>query len=205
MVPIVDVPETGAPPARRRRVVLSGPLDTAAAVQLSAELMELDGDSADDVELVINSEGGRLADVLGPLDVIASMRAHVGTVCMGRASGTAAVLLACGTGARRAGPHATMSLRCAGPELLEGPAAILDVRLAGIRRDPRHAAMQIRQRERVYARVFAGQPMALRTRPCLVAGLLGAFGYRPGFPVAEFPADVLFEFVAQACRRRRCA
>ena len=26
-------------------------------------------------------------------------------------------------------------------------------------------------------------------------GLLEAFGYRPGFPVGEFPADVLFEFV----------
>ena len=76
-------------------------------------------------------------------------------------------------------------------QVLEGPAAILDVRLARLRRDPRHAAMQIRQRERVHARVFAGQPMALRTRACLDAGLLEAFGYRPGFPVAEFPADVL--------------
>ena len=90
-------------------------------------------------------------------------------------------------------------------QVLEGPAAILDVRLARLRRDPRHAAMQIRQRERVHARVFAGQPMALRTRACLDAGLLDAFGYRPGFPVAEFPADVLLEFVAQACRRLRSA
>ena len=90
-------------------------------------------------------------------------------------------------------------------QVLEGPAATLDVRLARLRRDPRHAAMQIRQRERVHARVFAGQPMALRTRACLDAGLLEAFGYRPGFPVAEFPADVLLEFVAQACRRLRSA
>ena len=43
----------------------------------------------------------------------------------------------------------------------------------------------------MHARVFAGQPMALRTRACLDAGLLEAFGYRPGFPVADFPADVL--------------
>ena len=33
-------------------------------------------------------------------------------------------------------------------------------------------------------------------------GLLEAFGYRPGFPVADFPADALLEFVVQACRRR---
>jgi len=87
-------------------------------------------------------------------------------------------------------------------QLLEGPAAALDARLASIRRDPRHGGLELRQRERVHARVFAGQPMALRTRVCLDAGLLEAFGYRPGFPVADFPADALLEFVVQACRRR---
>jgi hypothetical protein len=90
-------------------------------------------------------------------------------------------------------------------QVLEGPSASLDPCLARIRRDPRHEAMQIRQRERAHARVFAGQPMALRTRACLEPGLLEAFGYRPGFPVADFPADVLLEFVAQACRRMRPA
>ncbi len=90
-------------------------------------------------------------------------------------------------------------------QVLEGPAAVLEARLAQISRDPRHGALQVRQRERVHARVFAGQPMALRTRACLDAGVLDAVGYRPGFPVAEFPADVLVEFIAQACRRMRPA
>jgi hypothetical protein len=88
-------------------------------------------------------------------------------------------------------------------QLLEGPPAGLDARLARIRRDPRHAALELRGRERALARVFAGQPMALRTRACLDPGLLDAFGYRPGFPVADFPADILLELVAQACRGRR--
>jgi hypothetical protein len=88
-------------------------------------------------------------------------------------------------------------------QLLEGPSASLDACLARIRRDPRHAAVALRGRERALARIFAGQPMALRTRACLDAGLLDAFGYRPGFPVAGFPADILLEFVAQACRGRR--
>ena len=87
-------------------------------------------------------------------------------------------------------------------QVIEGPGATLVARLAGLRRDPRHAGLEVRQRERVHARVFAGQPMALRTRACLDAGILEAFGYRAGFPVAEFPADVLVEFVVQACRRR---
>jgi ATP-dependent Clp protease protease subunit len=101
-------------------VLVSGPLDTATVLRVSAELMELDGRSGEDVELVINSNGGSLADLLGLLDVIGSMRAPVTTLCMGRAFGSAAVLVACGTGGRRAGAHATMSLRTRIVERVEG-------------------------------------------------------------------------------------
>ena len=87
-------------------------------------------------------------------------------------------------------------------QVLEGPGPGLDARLARIRRDPCHGGLEIRRRERAHARLFAGQPMALRTRACLADGLLEAFDYRPGFPVEAFPADVLVEFVVQACRRR---
>lgn len=90
-------------------------------------------------------------------------------------------------------------------QALEGPARVLDAALARIRRDPRHAALQVRSRERVHARIFANQPMALRTRACLDPRLLDSFDYRPGFPVAGFPADVLVEFLVQACRSRRPA
>jgi ATP-dependent Clp protease, protease subunit len=129
MVPIVDLPDGAASAGWRRRVLLSGPIDTGTAMRLAAELMELDGRSGEDVELVINSDGGPLADVLGLLDVIGSMRAKVDTVCMGRATGTAAVLVACGTGRRRAGPHATIALRHRVPEQLEGSSATLRAQL----------------------------------------------------------------------------
>jgi ATP-dependent Clp protease protease subunit len=125
MVPVVDLPRA----EQTRRIFASGPLDAETAVRVSAELMELDGRSADDVELVINSDGGPLADVLGLLDVIGSMRAKVTTVCMGRATGSAAVLVACGTGRRRAGPHATMSLRHRAPEQLTGSSVALRAQL----------------------------------------------------------------------------
>lgn len=88
-------------------------------------------------------------------------------------------------------------------QVLEAPAAELDACLDRIRDDRRHAGLQLRQRERVHARVFPGQPMALRTRACLDPDLLTAFGYRAGFPVSDFPADVLLEFVVQACCRMR--
>ena len=48
------------------------------------------------------------------------MRASVVTTCMGRAKGTAAVLLACGTGRRAATPSAVISLRIAWDERIEG-------------------------------------------------------------------------------------
>ena len=88
-------------------------------------------------------------------------------------------------------------------QVLEGPGPGLDEGLARIRRDPCHGGLEIRRRERAHARLFAGQPLALRTRACLGEGLLEAFDYRPGFPVEAFPADVLVEFVVQACHRRR--
>ena len=123
LVPIVDLPGERTPAPRR--VLVSGPLDIATVMRVSGELMELDGRSGDDIELVVNSDGGSLGDLLGLLDVIASMRARVATVCMGRATGTAAMLVACGTGGRRAGAHATMSLRTGTVERVEGsPEAI---------------------------------------------------------------------------------
>jgi ATP-dependent Clp protease protease subunit len=127
MVPIVDPPRAGGRVVRR--VVASGPLDAEATTRIAAELMAFDGESADDVELVINSDGGPLADVLALLDVIASMRAKVATVCLGRATGSAAVLVAAGTGGRRAGPNATIALRDRHVAHIEGSPTSLRVQL----------------------------------------------------------------------------
>lgn len=126
-VPFVDVPggcaELGL--LDQRKVLLAGPLDADAANRLSAQLMTLDGVSSRTVELFINSSGGGIAEALAPLDVIGLMRAPVGTTCMGTARGTAAALLACGTGERRCTPNATVSLRCSHPEAIEGTAVVV--------------------------------------------------------------------------------
>jgi hypothetical protein len=85
-------------------------------------------------------------------------------------------------------------------QVLEGaPGPGLDACLARIVRDRRHQAIERRSRERALCRLFPDQALALRTRACIDPGLLEAFGWRPGFPVADFPADVLVEFVVQAC------
>ncbi|MGI9052769.1 MAG: ATP-dependent Clp protease proteolytic subunit [Ilumatobacteraceae bacterium] len=127
-VPMVDLPSASPDELlrRQRRVLCPGPLDAATATRVTAELMALDGRSADDVELVVNSEGGPLADVLVILDVIGLMRAQVDTLCIGRASGTAAIVLACGSGQRRVAARATVTLRVRQDERVEG--SVADVR-----------------------------------------------------------------------------
>jgi ATP-dependent Clp protease, protease subunit len=131
-IPVVDVPNGTAHELLRgrRRLLLAGVLDAAGATQLCAELMALDGRSADPVELIVNSDGGPLADVLAVLDVIGSMRARVDTTCLGRAKGTAAIVLACGTGNRRASAHAVITLRVDTDERIDDPPDRVDERLA---------------------------------------------------------------------------
>lgn len=105
----------------RRTVLVTGPLDRGAANRICAALMALDASSTRDVEVVINSPGGPLVEVTSVLDVIDLMQAPVNTTCVGAARGTAAIVLACGTGRRRAAPSATISLHCDHPESLTGP------------------------------------------------------------------------------------
>jgi ATP-dependent Clp protease protease subunit len=73
---------------------------------------------------------------------MALVRARVATTCFGQAFGTAAAVVACGTGRRRATPNATVSLRCDDPGAATGTAtqvatqaefaAQLRTRLAGV-------------------------------------------------------------------------
>lgn len=128
LVPTVGVPE-GDPVQRlfeRRRILMSGPLDRAGANLLCAQLMALDGESARDVEVVVNSTGGPITEVSAILDVLDLMRAPVAMTCIGTARGTAGILLACGTGRRRAASHASISLRCDTSESLDGTAAEIE-------------------------------------------------------------------------------
>jgi ATP-dependent Clp protease protease subunit len=112
-VPLVEMPTSD--PLRqlfdRRRVLVSGRLDDAAVSRLCAELMALDGRSPAAIEVLVNSGGGPLSAIGAVLDVFDLMRARVDVTCFGTAVGTAAVLVACATGERRAGRHARIGLR----------------------------------------------------------------------------------------------
>ncbi len=121
-VPLVDRPDPDPLRAlhERRTVMVSGVLDAPRITSLCAELMALDGTSARPVELLVSSPGGPLDAVSAVLDVMAVMRAPVDATCLGEAGGTAAVVLACATGRRRAGPHSRVSLRCRHVEDVSG-------------------------------------------------------------------------------------
>jgi ATP-dependent Clp protease protease subunit len=54
------------------------------------------------INLIINSNGGDVYEMLGIIDYIESLSVPVNTICRGRAFSAAAVILACGTGIRMA-------------------------------------------------------------------------------------------------------
>jgi ATP-dependent Clp protease protease subunit len=157
-IPIVDLPAT-APRDRlfeRRTVLLSGRLDGPAATDVCAQLMMLDGRSDADVDLIVNSGGGPIAEVAAILDVFELMRADVDATCIGMAHGTAALVLACASGERRAGRNARISLRVEPAELGGATAAELQHRVE-------ERAAQLAALAGLLARV-TGQPVDELTR-----------------------------------------
>jgi ATP-dependent Clp protease, protease subunit len=132
--PVPQVPIPGEPAAAggfestiytellaRRIVFVRDRLDHDTATLVTAQLMTLDAEDASPVTLVVNSGGGPVDAVTGILDTIDLVRCPVDTSCVGRAEGTAAVVVAAGTGHRRCGRGATFRLRL--PDLeAAGPA-----------------------------------------------------------------------------------
>src|SRR5688500_5708080 len=105
-----------------RTLFLRGRLDGGVASRLVAELLVVDGDAdGRPVTVVVNAQGGPLDEVFAVLDTMATMRSPVDTVCLGQATGTAAAVVALGTGTRRATAGARLDLRLA-DALLEGRA-----------------------------------------------------------------------------------
>jgi ATP-dependent Clp protease protease subunit len=151
-IPIVDGPS--GPPAdrlfERRTILVNGRLDGGAVTRLCAQLMALDGRSADDIELIVNSPGGPVTEIAAVLDVLELMRAAVNVTCTGVAQGTAAALVACARGRRRAGPNARLRLCLDDEQSVSGSAA-----------DLRHRAEQLAMCRRQLADALSrasGQP-----------------------------------------------
>jgi ATP-dependent Clp protease protease subunit len=117
----------------RRTVFLDRPLDGETASVLAAQLMTLDADGSDPITLLVNSSGGPLEAVGGVLDTIDLVECPVDTTCLGQAVGTAAVVVAAGTGRRRTGAGAVFRLALADVEL-SGTAGQLGDQVGHLRR-----------------------------------------------------------------------
>lgn len=70
-------------------------------IRVRALLNQRTPSQADDpINLVINSPGGDIYDMLGIIDYIESLSVKVNTICRGKAFSAGAIILACGTGTR---------------------------------------------------------------------------------------------------------
>ena len=69
-------------------------------IKIRAILNNREEGNTDPINLIINSNGGDVYDMLGIIDYIETLDIKVNTICRGRAFSAAAVILACGTGTR---------------------------------------------------------------------------------------------------------
>lgn len=143
--PVPTVPMPASPPPSedlrslvyeqllaRRTVVVDRTLDAETATFVAAQLMTLDAESTQTITLMVNSPGGPLDAASAVLDTIDLVGGAVDTTCIGQAVGTAAAVVAAGTGRRRMGAGAQMRLRLAEVDL-SGSATHLDDDLAHLR------------------------------------------------------------------------
>ena len=85
-----------------RIVYLGTEIDDDVANVIVAQLLYLDGESADqEISLYLNSPGGSLSATMAIYDTMQFVQAPVSTTCIGQAASGAAVLLAAGAPGRR--------------------------------------------------------------------------------------------------------
>ena len=97
---------------KERIIFLGRPIDEDAATLVIAKILYLiDADSSSPITLYVNSPGGSIPPSFGIIDAIDQSPAPVTTVCLGKAFGTAAMIVAHGSkGCRLAVPEAAFGL-----------------------------------------------------------------------------------------------
>lgn len=106
----------------QRRLMVSGPLDGGLAATATAQLLVLDGEPAEPINVVINSPGGPIDEALPLFDTLRLVRAPLTIDVLGRAEGSAGMVVAAAPGIRRLGATASISLRLNRPQIAPGTA-----------------------------------------------------------------------------------
>jgi ATP-dependent Clp protease protease subunit len=101
-------PDLSALLLKQRIILLSGPIDDAAANAIAAQLLVLRRESASEpIQLHINSPGGSVIAALAIYDALRLVTSEVATHVIGQAAGTALLIACAGTpGQRHAAEHA---------------------------------------------------------------------------------------------------
>lgn len=94
---------------RRRIVLLTGPLDDAAAAETAAALTALDAAGEAPIDLHVDSPGGTLEAAFVVIDTLEALRAAVRVHCRGRVGGPVIGVVAAAA-RRSAAPHARFRL-----------------------------------------------------------------------------------------------
>lgn len=85
-----------------RIIVLGTPIDEEVANRVLAQMLFLEAeDRHQDISLYVNSPGGSVPASFAIYDTLAAVKPDVTTICIGRASGTAALLVARGAHGKR--------------------------------------------------------------------------------------------------------
>jgi ATP-dependent Clp protease, protease subunit len=92
---------------KRREIFLWGEISDDTAEAIVKRILYFDGQSKDDITLLINSPGGVISAGLAIYDAMQKAKSDIATVCMGQAASMAALILCAGTkGKREAWEHA---------------------------------------------------------------------------------------------------
>lgn len=111
-----------------RKVLVFGEVDENVSCEIIAKLMYLAELSADPIELYINTVGGKETEILAIYDVMQNLRCEIKTVCVGKAHGLSALLLAGGTkGKRYAYANAEIMLNQVGRDRTFGQASDIEL------------------------------------------------------------------------------
>jgi ATP-dependent Clp protease, protease subunit len=92
---------------KRREIFLWGEITDDTAEAIVKRILYFDGQSKDDITLLINSPGGVISAGLAIYDAMQKAKSDIATVCMGQAASMGALILCAGTkGKREAWEHA---------------------------------------------------------------------------------------------------
>ena len=94
-----------------RKVFLWGMVDDKSAKHVVDRLLYLDGQSQEEIQLIINSPGGYVTSGFSIYDTILQIKSPVSTVCSGLAASMGSILLSVGQKGRRfIQPHARVMI-----------------------------------------------------------------------------------------------